>query len=67
MSTFSQADISYPLAFGSATAGSQFPDQLPDLHGGPGLVCSPGIEVERLEWGQKGGSGGEGEEERGAF
>lgn len=30
-------------------------------------MCSPGIEVERLERGQKGGSGGQGEEERGTF
>ncbi|KAI9518042.1 hypothetical protein NQZ68_041634 [Dissostichus eleginoides] len=58
VATFSSADISYPLVFGLETEGSQFPARLPALHGGPGVVCSLGIEVERLEWGQRGGSGG---------
>lgn len=45
-----------PTCLGLET-GSQFPVQLPALHGGPSLVCSLGIEVERLEWGQRGGRG----------
>lgn len=51
-----------PACLGLETAGSQFPVQLPALRGGPSLVCSLGIEVERLEWGQRGGSGGRGKE-----
>lgn len=47
-----------PTCLGLETAGTELPVQLPALHEVPSLVCSLGIDVERLEWGQRGGSGG---------
>lgn len=60
----SPRQTSYTRCLGLAT-GAQFPVQLPALHGGRSLVYGLGIEVERLEWGQRGEEGREEERRRG--
>lgn len=57
VATFSQADMSYPLALAQRQQAPGFQSSFLLSMEGPAWCCSLGIEVERLEWDREEGAG----------